>query len=437
MDTPPDFQVNDKRVVRGWAFFDWANSAFALVITAAIFPVYFVAVTADRVNVFGIEMNNSSLYAFAISAAYLLVAAASPLLSGIADYSGRKMFFLKIFTTIGALSCMGLFFFKGTGQLAIGTISFMFAMIGFAGGLVFYNSYLPVIVTEDRYDRVSAQGFAYGFIGSVILMVINLLVIQNYEALGLPDQGLATRLAFVMVGVWWLGFAQIPFRRLPKDQKQIMPPKVFQKGFQELQKVWNALKHQRSIGLFLIAFFCASAGVQTTLYLAATFAEKELKFESSELILIILILQIVAIGGAYFFAKVSDWRGNKFTLSIIFIIWMLTCTFAYFINAKPQFYITAISVGVLMGGTQSLSRSTYSKLLPANTPDTTSYFSFYDVLEKVATVLGTFSFGIIEYITGSMRASVLALSGFFILALIILQTVKMHIRYEAGGTVIE
>lgn len=437
MDTPPDFQVNDKRVVRGWAFFDWANSAFALVITAAIFPVYFVAVTADRVSVFGIEMNNSSLYAFAISAAYLLVAAASPLLSGIADYSGRKMFFLKIFTTIGALSCMGLFFFKGTGQLAIGTISFMFAMIGFAGGLVFYNSYLPVIVTEDRYDRVSAQGFAYGFIGSVILMVINLLIIQNYQWFGLPDQGMATRLAFVMVGIWWLGFAQIPFRRLPKDQKQIMPPKVLQKGFQELQKVWRALKHQRSIGLFLIAFFCASAGVQTTLYLAATFAEKELKFESSELILIILILQLVAIAGAYFFAKISDWRGNKFTLSIIFIIWMFTCTFAYFINAKPQFYITAISVGVLMGGTQSLSRSTYSKLLPANTPDTTSYFSFYDVLEKVATVLGTFSFGIIEYATGSMRASVLALSGFFILALIILQTVKMHIRYEAGGTIIE
>lgn len=437
MDTPPDFQVNDKRVVRGWAFFDWANSAFALVITAAIFPVYFVAVTADRVSVFGIEMNNSSLYAFAISAAYLLVAAASPLLSGIADYSGRKMFFLKIFTTIGALSCMGLFFFKGTGQLAIGTISFMFAMIGFAGGLVFYNSYLPVIVTEDRYDRVSAQGFAYGFIGSVILMVINLLIIQNYQWFGLPDQGMATRLAFVMVGIWWLGFAQIPFRRLPKDQKQIMPPKVLQKGFQELQKVWNALKHQRSIGLFLIAFFCASAGVQTTLYLAATFAEKELKFESSELILIILILQLVAIAGAYFFAKISDWRGNKFTLSIIFIIWMFTCTFAYFINAKPQFYITAISVGVLMGGTQSLSRSTYSKLLPANTPDTTSYFSFYDVLEKIATVLGTFSFGIIEYATGSMRASVLALSGFFILALIILQTVKMHIRYEAGGTIIE
>ncbi len=431
------FQINDKRVVRGWAFFDWANSAFALVITAAIFPVYFVAVTADRVNVFGIEMNNSSLYAFAISLAYVLVAAASPLLSGIADYSGRKMFFLKIFTTIGALACIGLFFFKGTEQLAIGTVSFIVAMMGFAGGLVFYNSYLPEIVTEDRYDRVSAQGFAYGFIGSVILMIINLLVIQNYEALGLPDQGFATRLAFVMVGIWWLGFAQIPFRRLPQDQKQVMPPQVLRKGFQELKKVWNALKHQRSIGLFLIAFFCASAGVQTTLYLAATFAEKELKFESSELILIILILQIVAIGGAYFFAKVSDWRGNKFTLSIIFIIWMLTCTFAYFINAKPQFYITAISVGVLMGGTQSLSRSTYSKLLPANTPDTTSYFSFYDVLEKVATVLGTFSFGIIEYITGSMRASVLALSGFFILALIILQTVKMHIRYKAGGTIIE
>jgi len=437
MHNPSDFQLNDRRIIRGWAFFDWANSAYALVITAAIFPVYFVAVTADQVQVFGIEMTNTSLYAFAISAAYLLVAAASPLLSGIADYSGRKMLFLKSFTTIGALACMALFFFKGTEQLAIGTIAFIVAMMGFAGGLVFYNSYLPEIVTEDRYDRVSAQGFAYGFIGSVILMIINLLVIQNYEALGLPDQGFATRLAFVTVGVWWLGFAQIPFNRLPKDRKQTMPPEIMKKGFQELKKVWMALKDQRSISLFLIAFFCASAGVQTALYLAATFAEKELAFESSELIIIILLLQIVAIGGAYLFAKISDWRGNKFTLTIIFLVWMLTCIFTSYVDAKPLFYVAAVAVGILMGGTQSLSRSTYSKLLPENTKDTTSYFSFYDVLEKVATVLGTFSFGFIEYLTGSMRSSVLALSGFFILALIILQAVKMNIRYEAGGTIID
>lgn len=437
MNATPGFELNDKRIVRGWAIFDWANSAYSLVITAAIFPVYFVAVTEDNLQVFGINMTNTSLYAFAISAAYLLVAAASPILSGIADYSGRKMLFLKTFTTIGALACMGLFFFKGTEQLAIGTISFIIAMMGFAGGLVFYNSYLPEIVTEDRYDRVSAQGFAFGFIGSVILMVINLLVIQNYEALGLPDQGFATRIAFVTVGVWWLGFAQISFRRLPKDKKQTMPPQVLKKGFQELKKVWQALQHQPSIGRFLLAFFCASAGVQTTLYLAATFAEKELGFEASELIIIILLLQIVAIGGAFLFAKISDWRGNKVTLTAIFIIWMLTCAFAYFVNVKPQFYMIAISVGVLMGGTQSLARSTYSKLLPENTKDTTSYFSFYDVLEKVATVLGTFSFGIIEYWTGSMRASVLALSGFFLLALIILQMVKMKIRYEAGGTIID
>lgn len=437
MNTTPGFQVNDKKVINGWAFFDWANSAFALVITAAIFPVYYMAVTDDTVNVLGMKMSNSTLYAYAISAAYLLVAAVSPLLSGIADYSGRRKFFMKTFTTIGALACLVLFFFKGMGTLSLGTIAFIIAMMGFAGGLVFYNSYLPLIASEDRYDDVSAKGFSYGFIGSVILMVINLVIIQYYEAFGFKDQGTATRIAFVMVGLWWLGFAQIPFKRLPKDQRQEMPPQVLKKGFQELKKVWNAAKQQRSIGMFLLAFFCASAGVQTALYLAATFAEKELHFASAELILIILILQLVAVLGTIVFAKLSDWKGNKFTLSVIFFIWMVTCIFVYFIDTKPQFYIAAVSVGILMGGTQAMARSTYSKLLPENTPDTTSYFSFYDVIEKVATVLGTFSFGIIGQLTGSMRLSVLALSGFFVLALIILQAVKMNIRHEGSGTVIE
>ena len=426
MNTTPGFPINDRRIIRSWAFFDWANSAFALVITAAIFPIYFVAVADDTLRVLGMQMSDGSLYAYAISAAYLLVAAASPLLSGIADYSGRRKFFMKTFTIIGALACIALFFFKGMGTLTLGTVAFIIAMMGFAGGLVFYNSYLPLIASEDRYDDVSAKGFSYGFIGSVILMVLNLLIIQYYEFFGFKDQGTATRIAFVMVGVWWIGFAQIPFKRLPKDQRQKMPPQVLKKGFQELKKVWHAAKQQKNIGIFLVAFFCASAGVQTALYLAATFAEKELRFASAELIRIILILQLVAVLGTVVFAKLSDWRGNKFTLSVIFFIWMLTCIFVYFVDTKPLFYVAAVSVGILMGGTQAMARSTYSKLLPENTPDTTSYFSFYDVIEKVATVLGTFSFGVITQLTGSMRLSVLALGGFFILALGILQFARIQ-----------
>ena len=429
MNTTSGFPVNDKRIINGWALFDWANSSFALVVTAAIFPAYYAAVVDDTVSIFGTKVSDSSLYAYAISAAYLLVAAMSPLLSGVADYSGRKKFFLKIFTTVGSLACMALFFF--TGQVVYGTLVFIVAMMGFAGGLVFYNSYLPVIVTEDRYDSVSARGFAYGFIGSVILLIINLIMIQKYDWFGFKDQGIATRFAFLTVGVWWLGFSQIPFRRLPQDSKKKTGEKLLAKGFQELKKVLRSVRGEQNIRRFLLAFLCLSAGVQTALYLAATFAEKELGFETSELILTILILQIVAIAGAILFAKVSEWKGNKFALLVILVIWILTCTFAYTITTKSQFYIVAISVGMLMGATQSLSRSTYSKLLPKGTTDTASYFSFYDVTEKMATVFGTFIFGYINYLTGSMRLSVLSLSVFFMLALVFLIGAKIqHLKVE-------
>ncbi|MDX1667407.1 MAG: MFS transporter, partial [Saprospiraceae bacterium] len=396
-------RLNDPKVINAWALFDWANSAFALVITVAIFPAYFAAVTDDTIHMLGMDISNSSLYAFAISASYLTIAAFSPLLSGIADYGGRKKFFLQFFTVLGSLSCLSLFFFKSMDQLAIGTLGFILAMIGFAGGLVFYNSYLPEITTEDRYDRVSARGFSFGYIGSVLLLISNLIIISNYEWLGLPSEGFATRLAFVMVGLWWIGFALIPFYYLPPDPDGKPTTRLLSKGMEELKKVWRAAQYQPNVKRFLIAFFCYSAGVQTVLFLAATFAEKELQFDTSQLIIVILILQIIAIGGAYLFARISDWRGNKFSLISMLLIWTAICLFAYFVQTSLQFYFVAGFVGLVMGGIQSLSRSTYSKLIPPKTKDTTSYFSFYDVLEKVAIVVGTFGFGFIDQLTGSMR----------------------------------
>ncbi len=412
-------EQNNPRTINGWAFFDWANSAYALVITVAIFPGYFLAVTDDTFRLFGMEMTDSALYAFAVSAAYLLIAMMSPLLSGIADYGGRKMWFLKFFTTMGAISCISMWFFTNMATLPLGTIAFMLATIGFAGGIVFYNAYLPIIATEDQYDRVSARGFSYGYIGSVILLIANLVTITFYEELGFRDESMAVRLSFVMVGLWWLGFAQIPFRRLPPDSKLISEDNLLNKGFQELKKVWHQLTHFKNTKRFLISFFFYNAGVQTVLFLAATFAEKELQFKTSDLIILILILQLVAIVGATFFARVSDWRGNKFSLAVMIIIWMLICGIAYIVSSKMEFYILAGAVGLVMGGIQSLSRSTYSKLIPENTPDTASWFSFYDVLDKVSTMLGTFGFGIVQ-LTGGMRSAVLALAVFFVIGLIIL-----------------
>jgi MFS transporter, UMF1 family len=423
---------NDPKTINGWALFDWANSAYALVITVAIFPGYFLAVTDDHFSILGISMTDSALYAFAVSAAYLLIALASPLLSGIADYGGRKKWFLKIFTTIGSVACISMWFFTGMNTLPLGTTSFILATIGFAGGLVFYNAYLPIISTEDQYDQVSAKGFSYGYTGSVLLLIVNLGIITFYEDLGFASQSIAVRLAFVMVGLWWLGFAQISFRRLPADASLKSEENLVRKGYLELKKVWRSLQNLTMAKRFLVSFFFYNAGVQTVLFLASTFAIEELKFGATDLIILILILQLVAIFGAWLFAKVSGWRGNKFSIIVMLFIWIAICATAYLVTTKLQFYLLAGAVGLVMGGIQSLSRSTYSKLIPEDTPDTTSYFSFYDVLDKVSTMMGTFGFGIVQ-LTGGMRSAVLALTVLFLVGLVALWRVRI-VRGEGIGS---
>lgn len=422
-------KLNDKKTINAWALFDWANSSYSLVIATAIFPAYFASVTDPIIHIMGLEIPNSALYAYAVAFAYILIAFASPALSGIADYSGRKKYFLRFFTTMGATACIAMFYFKGMGELYLGLTAFVLATIGFAGGLVFYNSYLPEIASEDQFDKVSAKGFAFGYIGSVILLLINLTVIMKPDWFGIENKSLPVRIAFIMVGLWWIGFSQVTFRYMPADKRTNLSGNVVNRGFQELRKVWNRIQHYPNTKRFLLAFFCYSAGVQTVLYMASTFAEKELHFTTSELIAIIIILQLVAIGGAYLFASFSKWKGNKFSLLTMLCVWILICVAAYTVVDKSQFYFVAAAVGLVMGGIQSLSRSTYSKLLPPGEEDTASFFSFYDVLEKSAIVLGTFSFGLIETMTGGMRNSVLALAAFFLIGIIIISRTDLHKAY--------
>lgn len=430
MSTTTTIRLNDKKTINGWAMFDWANSAFALVITAAIFPGYFSEVTQGNTEGlldFGwIKLENTAVYAYATSAAYLIITLLSPLLSGIADYGGKRKFFLRFFTTLGSLSCLSLFFFNSVDTLTIGLMGYMLAMIGFAGGLVFYNSYLPDIATEDQYDRISAKGFAYGYIGSILLLCVNLLVIMKPEVFGLStDNYLPVRIAFLTVGFWWIGFAQIAFARLPPDSNHATKGNLVSKGMEELKKVWAKVKVNQPIKTFLGAFFCISAGAQTVIFLAAIFGKDELGFETTELITIILLLQVIGILGAYFFAWLSKLKGNIFALIVVALIFIIICISAYFVTQKGQFYGIAAAVGLVMGGVQSLSRSTYSKLIPKGATDLTSYFSFYDVLEKIAIVSGTFIFGVVNQLTGGMRNSVVTLSVFFLISIFFLSRVNM------------
>ena len=436
---------NEKKTINAWCMYDWANSAYSLVISSTIFPVYYNSATnsafgSDRVEFFGFNITNSVLYSYSLSFAFLIIAILSPLLSGIADYGGRRKFFMKFFTYLGGLSCIGLYWFNGA-NVELGITLSVLACIGFAGGLVFYNAFLPVIATPDKYDIVSAKGYSLGYIGSVILLIFNLVTITFPDLFGFKTEVGAVKLSFILVGIWWIGFAQIPFYILPSNKRSgIDYSNIVKRGYHEIIQVWNSARQNKMLKRFLLSFFFYSTGVQTVMYLAALFGDKELNMPGNKLILTILIIQIVAVGGSYLFARLSERKGNIFSLSIMVFIWIFICLYAYFVTNEFEFYFLATVVGLVMGGIQSLSRATYSKLIPSDTIDQTSYFSFYDVLEKVAIVLGTFSYAFIEQLTGSMRNSAVTLGLFFLVGIAFLRLVKIpeepfrYVKDQASST---
>lgn len=421
-------EKNNKKIINAWCMYDWANSVFSLTITTAIFPEYFLAVTGNQVNFLSFNLDNDVLMSYIISASFLFVALLSPFLTSIADYSGRKKMFMQTFCYLGSLACIGLFFFKPEGKvvsdlmLLVGVSGFFMGLVGYSGSIVFYNSFLPEITDESNFDKVSAKGFSMGYIGSVLLLIVNLATViaaQN-NLIGLTD-GEASRLSFLTVGIWWFAFSQYTFHYLPKysSTRRGEGNWVFN-GVKELKKVFAEIKKQRLLKIFLFSFFFYNMGVQTVMYLAPLFAKKEIELESANLILTILIIQLVAIVGAVFFNFTSSKVGNTKALLIGISIWIVVCGTAYFVQKGIGFYILAAMIGFVMGGVQSLSRSTYSKLIPENTTDNASYFSFYDVTDKLSTVLGTFMFGFVKQVTGNMRNSVLVIAVLFVIGGIIL-----------------
>lgn len=428
-----ELKKGDKKLINAWTFYDWANSSYPLVITTAIFPIFYEKATStfegdkfitDKVNLFGFEFINTELYSYVVALSFIIVSFFSPLLSGIADYSGNKKRFMQFFCYLGSLSCASLYFFNKE-HLGLSMLSILFASIGFWGSLVFYNAYLPEIAEPADHDKVSAKGFGMGYFGSAILLILNLIVITKFELFGFETKGAASRFSFITVAVWWVGFAQITFARLPNGTKNLTAEgNIIFKGFRELGKVWNQLKHIKQLKRYLIAFFIYSMGVQTVMLMAVLFAKKEIVgLEDSNLIISVLLIQFVGIAGSFLFSRLSNKIGNIKTLGITLFIWIGICigTYAY-VYTPNAFYIIACLVGLVMGGIQSLSRSTYSKLLPV-TEDNASFFSFYDVCEKIGIVIGMLSFGAIEGITGGMRNSILALITFFILGFLVLLTI--------------
>ena len=389
-----------KKLLNAWAFYDWANSVYSLVIASAVFPIFYGALTLvkdengkildDTVNFFGFDFNNDTLISYVTAAAFLVVSFLSPFLSGIADYVGNKKTFMKFFCYLGAISCIGLFWFNME-NLWFGLLCYFLALIGFWASLVFYNSYLPDIAFPDQQDKISAKGYSLGYVGSVILLLVCLAMILMYETFGFEDEGLPTRLSFVLTGLWWIGFSQYTYHYLPKgNKKEKLTKNVMFNGFKELRKIWKKLKEDKPMRTYLTAFFVYSMAVQTIMLVATYFGIEEL-----------------------------DWGTTDSTTGLIVSILLIQLV-AYTITTPFQFYFTAAFVGLVMGGIQSLSRSTYSKLIPEGEKDTASYFSFYDVSEKIGIVIGMLSYGYVAQLTGSIRYAILFFIVFFIAGVILL-----------------
>ena len=428
------YKKGDKKVLKAWAFYDWANSVYALVISTAIFPLYFGSLFEDSqyVEVFGINYKNTALIQHTSTLVFICLAILIPILSGIADHKKNKVSFLKFFCYLGSLSCIGLYFFT-IENIYIGLLFYFLALFSFWASLVFYNSYLPEIAFPHQQDKVSAEGYSYGYVGSVLLLLINLLMILFPSTFGFEDTIEPMKISFVMVGLWWAGFSQYTFRYLPKNQiqfpkKDILKKSILFGGFYELKNVWKLIKKQESIKKFLLAFFVFSCALQTIILIATYFGEQEIIWREGEkqigLIISTLLIQLIAILGATYTAKLSEKIGNIQTLIFLNIFWFILCVGGYFIKYSYEFYVVAALVGLVMGGIQALSRSTYSKLIPA-TENTCSYFSFYQMCMILSISLGTFMSGIVDQLTGSLRNSIIIFAVIFIFGAILLKDIKM------------
>ncbi|MFN8673795.1 MAG: MFS transporter [Candidatus Sericytochromatia bacterium] len=421
------------RAVFGWTMYDWANSVYALAITTAIFPSYFSSISKSIkinpieenihiVNFLGFNIPSISIYSYTISISYFIIAILSPILGAIADYSGRKKTFMMLFCFIGSLSCSLLYFFDKN-NYPLGVVLFLLASLGYAGGNIFNDAFLPEVADPQDYPKISARGYMMGYIGSVIQLIISLALIIKFETFGFADKISATKFSFLLVGIWWFSFAQVTFFSLKELKKEKTEGNVIKKGFEELIKVFGLIKQNKPLLKFLLAFLFYDMGMQTVLYTASLFGTDELHLKQEQLITTILLIQLIAIVGANLFARAANKFGNINTLIVGIVFWTFICIAGYFIKTPNEFYILACSVGMIMGGVQALSRATYSLFVP-DTGDNASFFSFYSIFDKIAIILGLLSYGFVNQISQNLRTSILFLVSYFIIGLLIIFSLR-------------
>jgi UMF1 family MFS transporter len=419
----------DNQTISAWCWYDWANSSYSLVITSAIFPSYFLSLDiAGNRTAWWQKTGNSVLYAYMYSFASLFLLFLSPLFGSVADYAGRKKFFMTIFSTLGAISCALLYFSTADHILFTGML-FIISSVCYSLGVVFYNAYIPEIAGPEQYDTISAKGFAWGYLGGMIALVISLLIIQFAGTIGFTQEqisaGIPVRGLFVFIGIWWLLFAAYSLKGLPRDgNHHAISMKIIAQSYVRIIHAFRRARKHRTIAIFLLAFFFYDMGVTTIMGMSSVFATKTLNLTTAHLIGVILLLQLLAIAGSWVFVMVSKKYSNLMAVKASVLLWVVICFIGYSVQNSTQFYIMAGLVGLVMGGTQAMSRSLFATLIQTEQDEYATWFSLYDVLDKIGVVIGTFLFGLIEYLTGSMRASVATLSVFFLTGFIFLQLIN-------------
>jgi MFS transporter, UMF1 family len=398
--------------LRAWAMYDWANSAFQTTIVAAVFPIYFQQVAAADLP----AAVAASRFAWATTIAILIVAVVAPLLGAIADHAPLKKKLLGVFLAIGVAATAAMYAIQ-RGDWSLALILFVISNIGVAGSIVFYESLLPHLVEEKDLDRVSSAGYAVGYLGGGVLLAINILMIQKPGFFGIPDAAVATRLSFLSVAVWWLVFSVPLFLRVPEPAKRAdAGPRpsgnAFSSGVRHLFETFQELRRYRQAFLLLLAFLLYNDGIQTIIRMAAIYGA-EININTGSMILALLLTQFVGVPFAFAFGIFADRIGAKRAVFIGLGVYAIITLFGYYMRTATHFFVLAIMVGMVQGGTQSLSRSLFASMIPRH--KSSEFFAFFGVFERYAGILGPAVFALVVSHSGTSRNAILSVIGFFII----------------------
>ncbi len=424
--------MNDRREIFGWTMYDWANSAFSTTVVTVFLGPYLsnIAQAAADANgmlyLFGIPIKYDSLFTYCVSASILLQVVLLPILGAIADYSHLRKRMLMTFSTLGAVATI-LLFFVAPGLHWVGAALFILANVSFGASIVFYNAYLPDIASPDQRDQVSSRGFALGYAGGGLLLLLNLLLFSFRERLGV-DSALAARLSLASAGLWWLGFSLITFRTLrPRHAARQLPggESYLTVGFKQLRSTFRQISKFPQTVRYLVAFLLYNDGIQTVIVVAAIFASIELGMDDQQLILVILMIQAVAFLGAFFlFPFLARRLGAKGAIVASLIVWSLVVIYAFAaLTTQLQFWILGAVIALVLGGSQALSRSLFAQMIPQGRE--AEFFSFYEVSDRATSFLGPLIFGLANQLFGSLRYGILSLIILFVLGLALLLTVNV------------